>query len=63
MIIWEEYRWVVYAAIVIFIVILLDEYAYRSWKVANPGHMYSHLKDNTPPLDPSKPPYTIIYDK
>lgn len=62
MIIWEEYRWVIYIAVVIAILIILDEIAYNGWKKANPGAIYSHLKDQTIPLvDPSRPPTTIYY--
>lgn len=62
MIIWEEYRWVIWLGIIVVVVILLDEWAYNGWKKANPGAMYSHLKDHTPPLDPSTPPFSIYYE-
>lgn len=52
-------RWVIYTAIVIALVILLDEWAYREWKIQNPGHLYSHLKGRMiTPIDPSRPPTT-----
>lgn len=59
MLIWDEYRWVIYLAIVVALIILLDEWAYYAWKKMNPGAMYSHLYDKTlTPLDPSRPPTT-----
>lgn len=63
-VIWEEFRWVIWLAVIIFIVILLDELAYTGWKRANPGAIYSHLSDKheIPIIDPSAPPTTIIYE-
>ena len=53
----EEDRWIIYIALIIVLVIVLDEWAYRVWKVRNPGHLYSHLNDKTAPLvDASAPP-------
>lgn len=56
---WEDYKIVIYSGLIILGVIILDEIAYRGWKIYNPGHMYSHLNDKTAPLvDPSAPPTT-----
>lgn len=62
MIIWDEYRWIIWLVAIVIIVILLDEWAYNGWKKANPGHMYSHLKEASPPLDPYSPPMTVYYE-
>lgn len=59
---WIENRWIIIAALIVFTVILLDEWAYNGWKKANPGAMYSHLHDRTiTPIDPSRPP-TAYYE-
>ena len=59
---WYEEQIVIIAIIVVVLVILIDEIAYYHWKQANPGAMYSHLRDKTIPLvDPSRPP-TVYYE-
>jgi hypothetical protein len=59
---WIETRWIVTGAIILIVVILLNEFAYQGWKKANPGSLYSHLYDRTiTPIDPSRPP-TAYYE-
>ena len=56
---WIEDRWIITGALIIVGILVLDELAYRWWRKANPGSLYSHLHDRTiTPVDPSKPPTT-----
>jgi hypothetical protein len=61
---WIETKWIITIAAVVIGIILLDEWAYRGWKKANPGSLYSHLYDRTlSPIDPSRPPSSIYYEQ
>jgi hypothetical protein len=62
MITWEEHKVFIVIALIILLVILVDEWAYNGWKKANPGSLYSHLFNKGPfsivnPLDPPTVPY------
>ena len=64
MITWEEHKWIIVAALLILLLVVLDELAYYHWRKVNPGALYSHLfgKKEISILDPSRPPTTIYYE-
>jgi hypothetical protein len=46
-------RWLYIVVAIIIAIILLDELAYRSWKIGNPGSMYpSSYRNVVPPVIP-----------
>jgi hypothetical protein len=64
MITWEEHKVIIVIALIILLVILVDEWAYNGWKKANPGALYSHLFEKGPfsIIDPTKPP-SVTYEE
>jgi len=49
--------WIILVSSIVFGVIILDEIAYRSWIVTNPGANWSGVRGVLAPLnDPNNPP-------
>lgn len=54
-----NYRWIIIVAFIWLGLILLDEFSYRYWRVANPGSQYTGVLGELSTLvDPNNPPTT-----